>query len=84
AGEEAAGEGGEGGGGRGQQQGGGEEHREEGAVAPFAAARAGAVHHLQPVCVAPLPYALLGEEPGLVGGARTALVLGGVALGSAR
>ncbi|MFC9732808.1 DMT family transporter [Streptomyces roseolus] len=54
------------------------------AISLVGAARAGIVYHLQPVCVALLAYALLGEELGLAGGVSMALVLGGVALGSAR
>ncbi|MFD7326454.1 DMT family transporter [Streptomyces sp. NPDC059875] len=54
------------------------------AIALIGAARAGVVYYLQPVCVALLSYALLGEELGLVGGACMALILGGVALASAR
>ncbi|NML49060.1 DMT family transporter [Streptomyces sp. R302] len=54
------------------------------AVSLVGAARAGVVYHLQPVCVALLSHALLGEELGLTGGAAMALILGGVALGSAR
>ncbi|MFE5969945.1 DMT family transporter [Streptomyces sp. NPDC056463] len=54
------------------------------AIALIGAARAGVVYHLQPVCVALLSYALLGEELGLLGAACMALILGGVALGSAR
>ncbi|TXS55188.1 DMT family transporter [Streptomyces sp. t39] len=54
------------------------------AVAVIGAARAGAVYHLQPVCVAGLSYAVLGES---LGGAQLlcmALILGGVALAAAR
>ncbi|MGW6565602.1 DMT family transporter [Streptomyces sp. NPDC054975] len=54
------------------------------AIALIGAARAGAVYYLQPVCVALLSYALLGEELGILGGACMALILGGVALASAR
>ncbi|MFE5634424.1 DMT family transporter [Streptomyces sp. NPDC056470] len=54
------------------------------AITLIGAARAGVVYHLQPVCVALLSYALLGEELGLLGAACMALILGGVALGSAR
>ncbi|MEU7037517.1 DMT family transporter [Streptomyces sp. NPDC046237] len=54
------------------------------AIALIGAARAGVVYYLQPVCVALLSYALLGEELGIVGGACMALILGGVALASAR
>ncbi|MEU9699958.1 DMT family transporter [Streptomyces sp. NPDC047981] len=54
------------------------------AVSLIGAARAGVVYYLQPVCVALLSYALLGEELALLGGACMALILGGVALASAR
>ncbi|MEU3687801.1 DMT family transporter [Streptomyces narbonensis] len=54
------------------------------AIALVGAARAGAVYYLQPVCVALLSYALLGERLGLLGGASMALILGGVVLASAR
>ncbi|MEU8526129.1 MULTISPECIES: DMT family transporter [Streptomyces] len=54
------------------------------AVALIGAGRAGVVYYLQPVCVALLSYALLGEDLGLLGGACMALILGGVALASAR
>ncbi|WP_232542691.1 DMT family transporter [Streptomyces sp. QHH-9511] len=54
------------------------------AITLIGAARAGAVHHLQPACVALLSFALLGGRPGLLGGACMVLVLGGVALASAR
>ncbi|MFB7238937.1 MULTISPECIES: DMT family transporter [unclassified Streptomyces] len=53
------------------------------AVALVGAARAGVVYYLQPVCVALLSYALLGERLGLLGVACMALILGGVALSSA-
>ncbi|MFJ3585080.1 DMT family transporter [Streptomyces sp. NPDC090127] len=54
------------------------------AIALIGAARAGVVYYLQPVCVALLSYALLGEELGLLGGACMVLILGGVALAGAR
>ncbi|MFF8604646.1 DMT family transporter [Streptomyces sp. NPDC015346] len=54
------------------------------AITLIGAARAGVVYYLQPVCVALLSFALLGEEPGLLGGACMVLILGGVALASAR
>ncbi|MER5735137.1 MULTISPECIES: DMT family transporter [unclassified Streptomyces] len=54
------------------------------AISLIGAARAGVVYYLQPVCVALLSYALLGERLGLAGGACMALILGGVALSSAR
>ncbi|MFE9738162.1 DMT family transporter [Streptomyces sp. NPDC006477] len=53
------------------------------AIALVGAARAGVVYHLQPVCVALLSYALLGERLGVLGIACMALILGGVALASA-
>ncbi|WP_055598899.1 DMT family transporter [Streptomyces aureus] len=53
------------------------------AVSLIGAARAGVVYHLQPVCVALLSYALLGERLGVLGVACMVLILGGVALGSA-
>ncbi|GAA2800470.1 DMT family transporter [Streptomyces showdoensis] len=53
------------------------------AVSLIGAARAGVVYYLQPVCVALLSYALLGERLGLLGVACMALILGGVALASA-
>ncbi|MEU7293485.1 DMT family transporter [Streptomyces exfoliatus] len=53
------------------------------AIALIGAARAGVVYYLQPVCVALLSYPLLGERPGALGAACTALILGGVALASA-
>ncbi|MFI8321039.1 DMT family transporter [Streptomyces sp. NPDC085529] len=54
------------------------------AVSLIGAARAGVVYYLQPVCVALLSYALLGERLGPAGGACMALILGGVALSSSR
>ncbi|WP_128976379.1 DMT family transporter [Streptomyces roseicoloratus] len=54
------------------------------AITLIGAARAGAVYYLQPVCVALLSYALLGERLGATGIACMALILGGVALSSAR
>ncbi|MEU2238978.1 DMT family transporter [Streptomyces sp. NPDC018338] len=54
------------------------------AIALIGAARAGVVYYLQPVCVALLSYALLGERLGVLGAACMALILGGVALASAR
>lgn len=53
------------------------------AVSLIGAARAGVVYYLQPVCVALLSYALLGERLGLLGAGCMALILGGVALASA-
>ncbi|MFC8274076.1 EamA family transporter, partial [Streptomyces sp. NPDC057271] len=49
---------------------------------PASAGRA--LQHLQPVCVALLSYALLGEELGLLEAACMALILGGVVLAGAR
>ncbi|QNP63328.1 DMT family transporter [Streptomyces genisteinicus] len=54
------------------------------AVALIGAARAGAVYHLQPVCVAALSAVLLGESVGTAGLLCMALILGGVALAAAR
>ncbi|GAA3912482.1 DMT family transporter [Streptomyces gulbargensis] len=54
------------------------------AISLVGAARAGVVYYLQPVCVALLSAALLGERLGLLGGVSMALILGGVALSSAR
>ncbi|MFD4316320.1 DMT family transporter [Streptomyces sp. NPDC058548] len=53
------------------------------AIALIGAGRAGIVYHLQPVCVALLSYALLGERLGVLGVACMVLILGGVALSSA-
>ncbi|MGW5177467.1 DMT family transporter [Streptomyces sp. NPDC004082] len=53
------------------------------AVALVGAARAGAVYHLQPLCVAGLSYVLLGERPSWTQAACAVLVLGGVVLGTA-
>ncbi|MFE2012175.1 DMT family transporter [Streptomyces sp. NPDC059491] len=52
------------------------------AIALIGAARAGVVYYLQPVCVALLSHALLGERLGALGIVCMALVLGGVALSS--
>ncbi|MEV6328575.1 EamA family transporter [Streptomyces sp. NPDC051909] len=54
------------------------------AIALVGAARAGVVYYLQPVCVALLSYLLLGERLGLVGVGCMVLILGGVAVSSAR
>ncbi|WP_344356353.1 DMT family transporter [Streptomyces gobitricini] len=54
------------------------------AVALIGAARAGAVYYLQPVCVALLSWALLGEEMGPLKFLCLALILGGVVLGTGR
>ncbi|MEK9524700.1 DMT family transporter [Streptomyces venezuelae] len=53
------------------------------AISLIGAARAGVVYYLQPVCVALLSAALLGERLGVLGAVCMALVLGGVALASA-
>ncbi len=52
------------------------------AIAMIGAARAGIVYYLQPVCVAVLSFALLGEATGPVQIVCMALILGGVALGA--
>ncbi|WP_308367685.1 DMT family transporter [Streptomyces sp. ISL-36] len=54
------------------------------AIGLIGAARAGVVYYLQPVCVALLSFALLGEEPGVLGAGCMVLILSGVALASAR
>ncbi|MFF4328496.1 DMT family transporter [Streptomyces sp. NPDC048387] len=53
------------------------------AISLVGAARAGVVYYLQPVCVAGLGLLLLGERTGPVQLLCTALILSGVALGSA-
>ncbi|WP_326775736.1 DMT family transporter [Streptomyces sp. NBC_01445] len=53
------------------------------AIAQIGAARAGVIYYLQPVCVALLSYAVLGEAMGVLQIACMALILAGVALGSA-
>ncbi|KIF07715.1 membrane protein [Streptomyces sp. RSD-27] len=53
------------------------------AVSLIGAARAGVVYYLQPVCVAGLGLLLLGERTGPTQLLCMALILGGVALGSA-
>ncbi|MGW7416697.1 DMT family transporter [Streptomyces sp. NPDC054863] len=53
------------------------------AVALIGAARAGIVYYLQPVCVALLSYAVLGEETGPLQVLCMVLILGGVMLGAA-
>ncbi|MFI6659412.1 DMT family transporter [Streptomyces sp. NPDC050523] len=53
------------------------------AIALVGAARAGAVYHLQPVCVALLSWAVLGERVGPAQVLCMALILGGVVLGAA-
>ncbi|MFF5971943.1 DMT family transporter [Streptomyces sp. NPDC012769] len=52
------------------------------AIALIGAARAGVVYYLQPVCVALLSAALLGERLGALGIACMVLILGGVAFSS--
>ncbi|WP_037897922.1 DMT family transporter [Streptomyces sp. NRRL S-920] len=54
------------------------------AVSIIGAARAGAVYYLQPVCVALLSFALLGEAMGWSRILCMGLILGGVVLGAAR
>lgn len=53
------------------------------AIALVGPARAGIVYYLQPVCVALLSWALLGEATSWAQGACMALILGGVMLGAA-
>ncbi|WP_428954663.1 DMT family transporter [Streptomyces sp. cg35] len=53
------------------------------AIALVGAARAGAVYYLQPVCVALLSYAVLGEATGWAQLLCMGLILGGVVLASA-
>ncbi|WP_244258488.1 DMT family transporter [Streptomyces sp. Tu 2975] len=53
------------------------------AIALIGAAKAGVVYYLQPVCVALLSYALLGETLGSAQVVCMALILGGVALAAA-
>ncbi|WP_308296994.1 MULTISPECIES: DMT family transporter [unclassified Streptomyces] len=53
------------------------------AIALVGPGRAGAVYHLQPVCVALLSWAVLGEATGWAQAGCMALILGGVALGAA-
>ncbi|MEV6803372.1 DMT family transporter [Streptomyces sp. NPDC051132] len=52
------------------------------AVALIGATRAGLVYYLQPVCVAALSWALLGERTGPAGLLCLALILAGVVLGA--
>ncbi|MFG2597178.1 DMT family transporter [Streptomyces sp. NPDC048462] len=54
------------------------------AVALIGATRTGIVYYLQPVCVAGLSFALLGESTGPVQILCLVLILGGVALGAGR
>ncbi|MFD5078087.1 DMT family transporter [Streptomyces sp. NPDC058371] len=53
------------------------------AISLVGAARAGAVYHLQPVCVAALSFAVLGEPVSRTQVVCMALILGGVVLGTA-
>lgn len=53
------------------------------AISLIGAARAGVVYYLQPVCVALLSFALLGEGMGWLRVLCMGLILGGVVLGSA-
>ncbi len=52
------------------------------AISLIGAARAGVVYYLQPVCVALLSYAVLGERTGWLQALCAALILGGVVLGA--
>lgn len=52
------------------------------AISLVGAARAGLVYYLQPVCVALLSYAVLGERTGAPQVACLVLILGGVVLGA--
>ncbi|UFQ20179.1 DMT family transporter [Streptomyces huasconensis] len=54
------------------------------AVSIVGAARAGVVYYLQPVCVALLSFALLGEAMGWLQVLCMGLILGGVVLGAGR
>ncbi|MFI1400012.1 DMT family transporter [Streptomyces sp. NPDC020681] len=54
------------------------------AIALIGAARAGVVYYLQPVCVALLSFAVLGEPTGPVQVVCMALILGGVVTASVR
>ncbi|MGW1746486.1 DMT family transporter [Streptomyces sp. NPDC002092] len=53
------------------------------AIGLIGAARAGTVYYLQPVCVALLSWAVLGEQIGRPQALSMALILGGVVLGAA-
>ncbi|WP_443049389.1 DMT family transporter [Streptomyces sp. HD] len=53
------------------------------AIALVGPSRAGAVYYLQPVCVALLSWAVLGEATGWTQAVCMALILGGVVLGAA-
>lgn len=54
------------------------------AIALIGAARAGVIYYLQPVCVALLSFALLGEATGPMQVVCMVLILGGVMLGAGR
>ncbi|WP_055701290.1 MULTISPECIES: DMT family transporter [Streptomyces] len=54
------------------------------AISIIGAARAGVVYYLQPVCVALLSFAVLGEAMGWLQVLCMGLILGGVVLGAAR
>ncbi|MFI1593352.1 DMT family transporter [Streptomyces venezuelae] len=54
------------------------------AISIIGAARAGVVYYLQPVCVALLSFAVLGEGMGWLQVLCMGLILGGVVLGAAR
>lgn len=54
------------------------------AISIIGAARAGVIYYLQPVCVALLSFAVLGEAMGWLQVLCMGLILGGVVLGAAR
>lgn len=54
------------------------------AISIIGAARAGVIYYLQPVCVALLSFAVLGEAMGWLQVMCMGLILGGVVLGAAR
>jgi drug/metabolite transporter (DMT)-like permease len=54
------------------------------AISVIGAARAGVIYYLQPVCVALLSFAVLGEAMGWLQVMCMGLILGGVVLGAAR
>lgn len=54
------------------------------AISIIGAARAGVIYYLQPVCVALLSFAVLGEAVGWLQVLCMGLILGGVVLGAAR
>lgn len=54
------------------------------AISIIGAARAGVIYYLQPVCVALLSFAVLGEAMGWLQVVCMGLILGGVVLGAAR